>query len=207
MSSGAPAAQGATAGSVGFLGSAGTASWWPPLLAARPAWPPPCRGCTPACRLRLATCSFGSWQPLGVAALAQDASVDASKQPHLSGPNSALRAQSTTVVQPALTWPEMRLRAASVGVRRGKRNRVPLNSCRMSQPKAQYGANWEGNCCMSAGRAETKSIRLPGFRALMAGRKAQCGSKNTTCLPEACTGAVWRLARVQRSRAAVCAHK
>eukprot|EP00966_Prymnesium_polylepis_P068057 1581933-Prymnesium_polylepis.1 len=36
--------------------------------------------------------------------------------------------------------------AATSGVRRGKRNRVPPNTLVMSQPKCRYGENWSGNC-------------------------------------------------------------
>ena len=54
-------------------------------------------------------------------------------------------------MQTGRAWVEMRLREASLGVLRGKRNRVPWNSCSMSQPNAQKGWNWSPYCWGSEG--------------------------------------------------------
>ena len=71
---------------------------------------------------------------------------------------------------------------ACASVRSGNLNIVPGNSDRTSHPNAANGVHWSG--CLSASPAlETKSTRLPGFAAVTFGRKAQDGSKNTTCRP------------------------
>ena len=72
-------------------------------------------------------------------------------------------------------------RPACVSVRSGNLNIVPRNRVRTSQPKATNGAHWSG--CRLRTSFATKSTRLPGLAAVTLGRNAQCGSKNTACLP------------------------